>query len=128
MTTPTAARPSEKNAWRGTGAPPAVAQGLQQVSEAGVFDGQTPAHRHSAAKPSAQTMPETAALVADLRLAFGAEVIDQCLAAGQRARREYARLEARNGPGYAQAWLKAQRFPMGRFWALEGGIEVGVRL
>lgn len=112
MTASTAARPSEKSAWRGTGATPAVAQGLQQ----------------GGAKASAQTMPETAALVAELRLAFGADVIDQCLAAGQRARREYARLEARNGPGYAQAWLKAQRFPMGCFWACEGGIELGVRL
>lgn len=112
MTASTAARQSEKNAWRGTGAAPAAAQELQQ----------------GGAKASAQTMPETAALVAELRLAFGAEVIDQCLAAGQRARREYARLEARNGLGYAQAWLKAQRFPKGRFWALGGGIEVGIRL
>ena len=105
------ARQFEKNAWRGTGAPPAVAQELQQ----------------GGAKASAQTMPETAALVAELRLAFGADVIDQCLAASQRARRDHARLAAQHGTGRADAWLKAQRFPMGRFWACEGGIEVGVR-
>lgn len=72
-------------------------------------------------------MPQTAAWVAELRLALSAERVDRALAASQRARRHHAALAASQGPARADAWLKAQTWPHGRFWAAEGGREVGVR-
>ena len=76
---------------------------------------------------AAQVMPATAALVAELRAVWGAERIDAALAAGQQARREFKRLEGLHGAAHAQAWLGRQKWPHGRFWASEGGREIGVR-
>lgn len=78
-------------------------------------------------KPLAQAMPATAALVAELRKRCGAELVNAAIAAGQRAKREYARLEAERGPAEAQAWLRRQKFATGRFWASEAGHEVGIK-
>ena len=78
-------------------------------------------------KKGAELMPDTAAIVADLRLMLGAERVDRAIAAGQQARREFRRLEALHGLAHAQAWARAQKWPNGRFWAAEGGLEVGVR-
>jgi hypothetical protein len=72
-------------------------------------------------------MPCTAALVDELRAAYGAERIDAAIAAGQRARREYQARLASDGPTLAKRWLAAQKFPAGSFWAEEGGNQVGVR-
>ena len=77
---------------------------------------------------AAERMPETAALVAELRAVLGAEVVDAAIKAGQQARREYAKRLAEHGKGYADNWLARQRFPHGRFWALENGCEVGINL
>ena len=75
---------------------------------------------------AAQVMPATAALVAELRAAWGSERVDAALAAGQQARREFKRLEAAYGRADADAWLARQKFPNGRLYACEGGREVGV--
>lgn len=79
-------------------------------------------------KPMALAMPQTAALVAELRQRCGDALVNAALAAGQRAKREYSRLEAEKGTHAANAWLSRQKFPQGRFWASEGVSEVGVRL
>jgi hypothetical protein len=77
-------------------------------------------------KQGRQKMPATAALVDELRQAFGAERIDAAIAAGQKARREYqARVQA-EGKTSADRWLARQRFPAGCFHAVENGIEVGI--
>lgn len=77
---------------------------------------------------AAARMPETAALVAELRAALGAEMVDAAIKAGQQARRGYAQRLAEHGKGYADNWLARQRFPHGCFWALEGGCEVGINV
>lgn len=82
----------------------------------------------SAAGRLAEAMPQTSAWVAELRLMLGAERVDQALAASQRARRHHAALAAAQGPARADAWLNAQPWPHGRFWAQEGGQEVGVQV
>jgi hypothetical protein len=77
-------------------------------------------------KKGRERMPATAALVDELRQAFGAERIDAAIAAGQQARREYqARVQA-EGKSSADRWLARQRFPAGCFHAVENGIEVGI--
>ena len=78
-------------------------------------------------KTAAQVMPATAALVAELRAVWGVELFNAALAASQQAGREYRRLEAAYGREDAEAWLARQKFPHGRFWACEGGREVGVQ-
>ena len=72
-------------------------------------------------------MPDTASIVDDLRAALGHGLVDAAIAAGQRASREYATRRADGGEARADAWLAAERFPQGCFWAKEGGIEAGVR-
>lgn len=72
-------------------------------------------------------MPETAAMVDELRAAYGAEMVDAAIAAGQQARREYQRRVQAFGEASARAWLARQPFPRGCFWATEAGREVGVR-
>lgn len=73
-------------------------------------------------------MPVIAAWVDELRAALGAEQVDAAIAAGQRAARQAAQIEAAEGKAAAQAWLQRQRWPAGRFWAEEGGHTVGVRM
>jgi hypothetical protein len=72
-------------------------------------------------------MPDTAEIVADLRVMLGTERVNAAIAAGQKAKREFRRLEALHGLAYAQAWARAQKWPNGRFWASEGGLEVGIK-
>ncbi len=79
-------------------------------------------------KAGRETMPETAAIVDELRREFGREVIDAAIAAGQRLRREYQAIEQQHGQGRADLWLRRQALPLGAFHAVEGGIEVGQRL
>ena len=80
-----------------------------------------------ASKPGRQAMPLTAAIVDDLRLQFGAAVVDRCIARGQRLRREHARLLASAGQAQADQWLAwEQRRGGGWFGAVEGGRAVGV--
>jgi hypothetical protein len=74
-----------------------------------------------------QEMPETAAMVDELRAVLGTEKVDAAIKAGQRARREHAALVARAGQRQADAWLTRQKFPAGLFWASEGGHQVGMR-
>lgn len=81
----------------------------------------------SEVKTAGQKMPVVAQWVADLRQAVGAERIDAAIRAGQQARREYGRLQAEQGQGAADAWLRRQKFPHGCFWADEGGHTVGLR-
>lgn len=81
----------------------------------------------SSTKPGNRVMPATAALVAELRAVFGAERIDAAIRAGQQGRREYRRRVAEHGQAEADAWLRRQRWPQGRFWASEGQHEVGVQ-
>lgn len=82
----------------------------------------------SQGKSMREKMPAAAEIVDELRQVFGTAMIDAAVVAGQQARREFDRLEAEHGLAHAQAWLARQRFPLGRFWASEGGHEVGVRL
>ena len=77
-------------------------------------------------KKARAAMPDTAALVDELRAALGREFVDGAIAAGQRARREYQRRVATVGQVGADAWLASQRFPQGCFWAIEGEHQVGV--
>lgn len=72
-------------------------------------------------------MPETAALVDELRAVLGAEKVDAAIRAGQRAKREYAALVASQGQRRADVWLASKKWPGGVFWASEGGHEVGIR-
>ena len=72
-------------------------------------------------------MPATAALVDELRAFYGPERIDAAIAAGQRARREYLARVASDGPTLAKRWLAGQKVTGWRFWAQEGGHEVGVQ-
>lgn len=80
------------------------------------------------AKKGRELMPETAALVDELRQMLGREFVDAAIAAGQRARREYLVLQQQRGTEYADAWLRRQQFPAGAFFAEEAGHQVGVRL
>lgn len=75
-----------------------------------------------------EAMPQTASMVDELRMKVGAERVDAALKAGREAEREYRRLEASEGLASAEAWLRRQKWPQGRFWACEAGREVGVRL
>lgn len=72
-------------------------------------------------------MPEVSGIVDELRAALGAQAVDAAIAAGQKARREHARIEAAQGSDAADRWLRRQRFPQGCFWAQEGEHEVGMR-
>lgn len=72
-------------------------------------------------------MPETAALVDELRRMLGAERVDAAIKAGQQARREHQRRLEQFGQAQADAWLARQSFPLGRFWAEEGGHTVGIK-
>lgn len=72
-------------------------------------------------------MPETAAMVDDLRRVLGAELVDAAIKAGQQARREHQRRVEQFGQVQADAWLARQSFPQGRFWAEEGGHTVGIK-
>ena len=74
-----------------------------------------------------EQMPETAALVDELRRVLGAERVDAAIKAGQVARREHQRRVAEFGQARADAWLARQSFPLGRFWAEEGGHTVGIQ-
>jgi hypothetical protein len=71
-------------------------------------------------------MPLTAAIVDDLRLQFGAGVVDRCIANGQRLRREHARMLATVGQAQADQWLAWEQRRGGWFGASEGGCTVGV--
>lgn len=77
-------------------------------------------------KKGGERMPVTAAWVAELRAALGAEWVDGAIAASQRAGREYRARIASDGQARADAWLKRQSWPQGRFHAVEQGCEVGV--
>ena len=77
-------------------------------------------------KKGAVLMPTAAQLIADLRAACGAELIDGALAASQQTRREFKRLQAEQGDRAAHAWLSRQRFPNGRLWLVEGEHNVGI--
>ena len=79
-------------------------------------------------KAGRQTMPQTAAIVDELRQVFGREAIDAAIAAGQRLRREYRAIQQQHGTGRADLWLRRQAMPMGAFHAVEGDLEVGQRL
>ena len=72
-------------------------------------------------------MPETAALVQELRQVLGTELVDAAIKAGQQARREHQRRVDQVGQPQADAWLAQQSFPLGRFWAQEGGHTVGIQ-
>ncbi len=74
-----------------------------------------------------EVMPVTAEIVDELRSVLGAEAVDKAIAAGQRARKQYAAWLASHGREAADRWLSSQRFPEGCFWAQEGDLEVGVR-
>lgn len=102
-------------------------QGVEETSAVGA-ETATAAATGSAPGRLAQAMPQTAAWVAELRLLLGAERVDRALAASQRARRHHAALAAAQGPARAEAWLNAQPWPHGRFWAQEGGQEVGLQV
>lgn len=78
-------------------------------------------------KQGRAAMPETAALVDELRAAYGTDVVDAAISAGQQARREYQRRVQAFGESSARAWLARQPFPRGCFWASEAGREVGMR-
>jgi hypothetical protein len=73
-------------------------------------------------------MPDTAAIVDELRALCGRGLVDAAIRAGLQARREMERVEASQGPEAARRWLAAQRMPAGCFWAEEGGRSVGVKL
>lgn len=78
-------------------------------------------------KPAAQVMPITAQIVADLRRCLGVKFVDVAIKAGQQARREHQRRVDQVGRPQADAWLAQQSFPLGRFWAQEGGHTVGIQ-
>lgn len=77
-------------------------------------------------KKGRQLMPLTAEMVDELRALLGAEWVDAAIKAGVQARREYLRLEQEQGKPAADAWLAAQTFPKGAFWAQEGQHTVGM--
>lgn len=79
-------------------------------------------------KTAREAMPATAALVDELRQVFGQEFVDGAIAAGQRARRDHARMVLTVGQAAADAWLARQSFPQGRFWAEENNLEVGIKV
>jgi hypothetical protein len=86
----------------------------------------TPMTQPDNVKKGRALMPETAALVDELRALWGVERVNAAIAAGQRARRDYqARVETQ-GQARADAWLRSQKFPQGCFGAVEGEHEVGV--
>jgi hypothetical protein len=74
-----------------------------------------------------QAMPQTAAWVAELRQALGAEGIDQAIKAGQQAKRQHQALCESQGQAAADAWLRRQRFASGCFFAAENGHTVGIK-
>lgn len=72
-------------------------------------------------------MPGVAAIVDDLRAAFGPAVVDAAIASGQALRRKHAGMVADVGQAQADAWLARQHPVAGSFWAEEGGHTVGIR-
>lgn len=79
-------------------------------------------------RKAAAAMPVCAAWVEELRQALGTERVNAAMAAGQQARRAYARIQAEQGQQAADAWLRRQRWPQGRLYLAEGGKEVGMPL
>ena len=72
-------------------------------------------------------MPEVTAWVDQLREACGRDLVDGAIRAGVQAQRRYEALKAQDGPRAADAWLAAQKWPRGVFWASEGGRTLGVK-
>lgn len=72
-------------------------------------------------------MPDTAALVDELRAVLGAALVDAAIKAGQQAKREYEQRRQDHGKARADAWLVRQPFAAGRFWAEENGHQVGIK-
>lgn len=71
-------------------------------------------------------MPMTAAMVDDLRQAFGPAVVDRCIARGQHLRREHTRIQAVLGDAEAGRWLRLEQGKGVWFGAVEDGRSVGV--
>lgn len=74
-----------------------------------------------------EQMPDTAALVDELRQLLGRERVDAAIKAGQQAQRTYDAIRDQQGQRAADAWLRRQRFSAGLFWASEGGQEFGIK-
>jgi len=71
-------------------------------------------------------MPESAAIVDDLRAMLGRELVDAAIVAGRQLQRQHAALAAEQGPAVADRWL-ARQAPSGPVFACtEGGLAVGL--
>jgi hypothetical protein len=70
-------------------------------------------------------MPLTAALVDELRQAWGADRINALIKRGQHLRREHARILAVMGQAEADRWLVREQGKGAWFGAVEGGRQVG---
>lgn len=73
-----------------------------------------------------EAMPLTAALVDELRQAFGSGRIVALIARSQHLRREHARIVVVLGQAEADRWLAREQEKGGWFGAVEGGRQVGV--
>lgn len=71
-------------------------------------------------------MPDTAAIVDELRAWLGVELVDQAIANGRRLQRQFEALAAEQGEPRARLWLDQQRPAGPVFAALEAGLQVGV--
>jgi hypothetical protein len=71
-------------------------------------------------------MPDTAAIVDELRAWLGSELVDQAIANGRRLQRQFEALAAEQGEPRARLWLDQQRPAGPVFAALEAGLQVGV--
>lgn len=70
-------------------------------------------------------MPHAAALVDELRAAFGRQWVDDALREGLRLQREHNRLQQQQGSAAADAWLSRQRPGRPSLRIVEAGIQVG---
>lgn len=73
-----------------------------------------------------EAMPATADMVDTLRRLITPKRVDDALRATVAAQREYEARKAREGAAKADAWLQAQRWPQGRFYAVEQGQTFGI--
>lgn len=88
-----------------------------------------PVPQERAEKPGGamrDAMPLTAALVDELRQAWGADCINALIKRGQYLRREHARILAVLGQAEADRWLAREQGKGAWFGAVEDGRQVGV--
>ena len=73
-----------------------------------------------------RAMPDTAAIVDDLRAWLGADLVNQAIVNGRRLQRQFEALALEQGEARARLWLDQQSTVGPVFAAAEAGLQIGV--